>query len=574
MLVHAHNPQRNQPGIWGLTRRFGAPLSISGNQSGIAERAELHALPQGGFIATWYSYAAGGFLAQTFNARGRKVGAANTLVGLESDYWNARCTIVSDGKLLIVSHKEDRLQAQYYDPKTSIISDPFPLVDHLNKELSYLQRSAEGGYALTRLINPMEPYFWYFNWSPIYETLLFNSSNQLQGQAVVSGNDQAGWKLDALQVAPYVSGGILTIRQEQREWPSWSPEANTRLLWQRFDANGVSAGPTITVQESSWLNISFPHAIASLSNGRVAVLWSDYDESLIRTQVFTADGRKIGRQFVVEGVTLNRWNPPRLSPLPDGGFVATWGVADPGGGGRAIGGLRFDSRGRPGDASFLVNQPSQNFFEEITITPLIDGRFVVGWTEANMLFDPILDDPIHEPEQVRHWQIRGQILDGRNNPIRLHGTAGNDDFIGTQFADRMFGNDGNDRLRGGAGRDILSGGGGNDTLTGGSGPDRFRFTSALDASSNCDTITDFSIHEADTIQLDRSVFTALATTGTLAASSFVIGAIATTSAQNLHYDPSTGVLAYDPDGHGDIAPIAFAKLTPGLALTISSFTVI
>ena len=65
----------------------------------------------------------------------------------------------------------------------------------------------------------------------------------------------------------------------------------------------------------------------------------------------------------------------------------------------------------------------------------------------------------------------------------------------------------------------------------------------------------------------------LPTTGALAASAFLIGAAATTSAHRILYDNATGLLAYDSDGNGAAAAIAVATITSGLALTSSQFTV-
>jgi Ca2+-binding RTX toxin-like protein len=129
-----------------------------------------------------------------------------------------------------------------------------------------------------------------------------------------------------------------------------------------------------------------------------------------------------------------------------------------------------------------------------------------------------------------------------------------------------------DTLTGNSLANSLSGGGGNDTLTGGGGGDRFRFATAPNATSNRDAITDFSIAQGDRIELENAVFTALAT-GPLAASAFFIGTSATTADHCILYNSATGQLAYDADGNGAGAAVAFATLTPGLALTSSQFTV-
>ncbi len=135
------------------------------------------------------------------------------------------------------------------------------------------------------------------------------------------------------------------------------------------------------------------------------------------------------------------------------------------------------------------------------------------------------------------------------------------------------GNGASNSLNGGGGIDSLAGGVGNDTLTGGLDADTFRFGSTLNATTNRDTITDFSVTQGDRIELENSVFTALPTTGTLASTAFVIGASATTASHRILYSSSTGLLSYDRDGNGAAGAIAFARLTSGLALTNASFTV-
>ena len=134
---------------------------------------------------------------------------------------------------------------------------------------------------------------------------------------------------------------------------------------------------------------------------------------------------------------------------------------------------------------------------------------------------------------------------------------------------------GNDTLIGAASNDLLSGGAGNDLLTGNGGFDTFRFDTALNASNNIDTITDFSVAD-DTLQLANSVFTALTATGELATDMFHGGAGVTTAADandHLIYNSTTGALYYDPDGTGAAAAVQFATLNAALALTAGNFVV-
>lgn len=129
-------------------------------------------------------------------------------------------------------------------------------------------------------------------------------------------------------------------------------------------------------------------------------------------------------------------------------------------------------------------------------------------------------------------------------------------------------------LVGNAAANMLDGGLGNDIFTGGAGADTFIFTTAPNASSNFDQITDFSVID-DVIQIKKLVFSGVATwSGVLEANEFKVGAAAGDADDHIIYNSTTGVLLYDADGTGATAAIQFAKLAPGLGLTNSDIWVI
>ena len=149
------------------------------------------------------------------------------------------------------------------------------------------------------------------------------------------------------------------------------------------------------------------------------------------------------------------------------------------------------------------------------------------------------------------------------NGLTLTGNSGANTLTGTGYADRISGGAGNDTLNGGAGNDTLIGRAGNDTLTGGNGADRFVFNFALSATSNKDTITDFT-SGTDKIQLSKAVMTALGSTlGTLATGQFWSGAGVTAGHDGddrIVYNTTTGILYYDADGSGAGAAVQIALL--------------
>lgn len=199
-------------------------------------------------------------------------------------------------------------------------------------------------------------------------------------------------------------------------------------------------------------------------------------------------------------------------------------------------------------------------------TPTLpDGRMIVGTERANTIQGSSGNDLI-------------RALGGNDT---VYGNAGNDTILGGNGNDRLFGGAGNDMLDGGAGsdrlfgdagNDILSGGLGNDFLTGGSGRDSFLFNTAP-GRNNVDKILDFSPAD-DTILLDRSVYTAFASTGTIAASAFHVGTFARDALDRIIYDQRSGSLFYDRDGSGFAPAVPFASVTPGTALTYADILIV
>jgi Ca2+-binding RTX toxin-like protein len=210
--------------------------------------------------------------------------------------------------------------------------------------------------------------------------------------------------------------------------------------------------------------------------------------------------------------------------------------------------------GGAGNDTYIVDTTTDAIIEEVN-----DGNDTVT-SSVSFSLDAIAN--------VENLSLTGATaINGIGNSL-------NNVITGNAAANNLSGDAGNDSLNGGVGIDTLVGGAGNDTLSGGIGADVFRFDSPLNAGTNLDSITDFSVIQRDTIQLSIDIFTAFTTPDTLAASAFVIGAAATTVNQRIIYNSATGILSYDSDGIGAINAIDFATLSVGLTLTNSHFSII
>jgi Ca2+-binding RTX toxin-like protein len=143
--------------------------------------------------------------------------------------------------------------------------------------------------------------------------------------------------------------------------------------------------------------------------------------------------------------------------------------------------------------------------------------------------------------------------------------SGSDRLIAIE---RLTGSKYNDILSGSTGNNKINGGAGNDILSGAAGLDIFRFSNALSATANVDTIKDFaSVY--DSIELENAVFTKLSVVGTLAAANFRANTTgrATDGNDYVVYETDTGRLFYDADGSGAGVSVMIATLTGAPTLT-------
>jgi len=145
---------------------------------------------------------------------------------------------------------------------------------------------------------------------------------------------------------------------------------------------------------------------------------------------------------------------------------------------------------------------------------------------------------------------------------------------GNALANTLIGNSAANTLNGGAGNDLISGGLGNDILIGSTGLDTFSFSAALNATTNVDTISGFSVAE-DTIRVDNGIFTAISGTGVLTAAQFVANAAgaAVDASDRIIYETDTGKLFYDSNGNAAGGAVHFATVSANLALTSADFFV-
>ncbi|WP_299775169.1 tandem-95 repeat protein [uncultured Tateyamaria sp.] len=159
-----------------------------------------------------------------------------------------------------------------------------------------------------------------------------------------------------------------------------------------FDADGNEVVTEFLVNAftdgEQWLP-----SVTALTNGGFVVTWEsedgqqgDTDRSAIKARVFDANGDEIVSEFLVNEFTDDWQRDPSVTALDNGGFVVTWESYDKQQGdtsGTAIKARIFDTDGNETVSEFLVNKFTDDWQWEPSVTTLDNGHFIVTWVSGD-----------------------------------------------------------------------------------------------------------------------------------------------------------------------------------------------
>lgn len=135
----------------------------------------------------------------------------------------------------------------------------------------------------------------------------------------------------------------------------------------------VNANPALDQREPS---------ITTLSNGMQVVVWKsswqDGSHGGVYGQLYTAEGKRLGGEFLVATATLNDQSMPAVASAGDN-FVVSWASSEEDGSGRGIYAQIFDQGGLKKGTAFLVNSTVSGHQTSPSITGFSDGKFFISW---------------------------------------------------------------------------------------------------------------------------------------------------------------------------------------------------
>ncbi|MDF2866948.1 MAG: Hemolysin-type calcium-binding region, partial [Gammaproteobacteria bacterium] len=161
---------------------------------------------------------------------------------------------------------------------------------------------------------------------------------------------------------------------------------------QVFAADGTKVGSEFLVNTFTNSEQIDPN-LTALSDGGFVVSWMSYNQLSgsshydIYAQLCAADGTKVGSEFLVNAFTTGAQSSPALTALRGGGFVASWQSNNQANGssGMDIYAQLFTANGTKVGSEFLVNTFTNNEQSNPTLTTLSDGGFIVSWQSTHQV---------------------------------------------------------------------------------------------------------------------------------------------------------------------------------------------
>lgn len=209
---------------------------------------------------------------------------------------------------------------------------------------------------------------------------IFNADGSAQTDDIIV-NTYTESAQSAGKVTPLTNGGYIVA------WNSWMQDGSRMgSYFQKFNSDGIANG------EETQINLTTEHyqgsvTIAALGGGGFAAVWVDNNASGsdtgtydVKGNIYAEDGTLILSELLINQYTVDSQKTPAITVLSDGSFVVTWVSNGQDGDGGGIYGRHFAVNGTALNDEFLINSTTADGQDEVAITALDNGGFVVSWT--------------------------------------------------------------------------------------------------------------------------------------------------------------------------------------------------
>ncbi|WP_424965863.1 Ig-like domain-containing protein [Dinoroseobacter sp. S375] len=369
--------------------------------------SDIGALADGGYISVWNSTnqdnpgdSSIGIFAQRYDASGAVVGDEfqinTTVVGSQSD---ASVAGLDDGGFVVVwdDNTIDSIRLSRFDANgVETISELQVATNQAGSQFEpHVTALSNGGYVVT----------WTSNGGGgdgdfnAVKAQVFNAAGAAVGGEILI-NEFTDGDQDTPRVTALENGRFAVVWEQNN--PADGDGSGLSVAARIFEANATPAGGEFQVNTFAD-GAQAQSDVATLSNGDIIVVWRSEDQDGfsggIYGQRFTDQGVAVSGEFRINDFTGNNERDPKVIGLDTGGFVVAWEADTNVGSGTDVIAQVFDADGTRIDGEVLVNTLVSSTQDEIALTALPDGNYVVQWTSDNGdgsgdgIFQQIFGDP-------------------------------------------------------------------------------------------------------------------------------------------------------------------------------------
>ena len=336
-------------------------------------------LPDGGFVATWFSEGSSGSDSSGTSIQARLYAADGSPLRDEfqvnqttdGDQQGPVVAAQADGSFMVVWFEDKAVRGRPYAADGSPLAEEFRIASsHPDAyfEFSEVSVAAQGdGNFVVAFIDDAFP-------DEAVVATRYASDGSFVGGAVVD------YDVADLAVAGLVDDEFIVT------WNGGLIDYD--IIWGQRYSGDLPVGDRIQVSSSD-PDQRGAHSMAVDSSGGFVVAWSeevfdgsDAFETSIQARRFAADGTPVGLQFQVSTSTANRQAPPIVVSEDHGGFVIAWqseGSTGSDSDGSSIQGQRYAADGLPIGGEFQLNSRIAGDQQYPSLATLESGGFWAAW---------------------------------------------------------------------------------------------------------------------------------------------------------------------------------------------------
>ena len=306
--------------------KIGSEFRVNSYVTNSQAYPSVASLPNGSFVVTWQSYDQGisadwGVYGQIFNGTGTKIGSEFPVYNVGQRNESPSVASLKDSNF-VVAYQGTCCFAQGWEVHTGIFNETGKRIAE-NIANTYTIGAQE-----YPSVASLENGYYFVVWQSPQDSSnlgifaqLFNRNHSKIGNEFrinsYAADDQ--WRP---AVASFKNGNFVVT------WVSkWQDGDLNGIYSQLFNAQGEKIGGEFQVNTENSLEQFFPK-VASLSNDHFIVVWQsgsqDGSSWGVYGQLFDETGVKIGNEFQVNTYTADDQSKPSVAGLPNENFVVTW----------------------------------------------------------------------------------------------------------------------------------------------------------------------------------------------------------------------------------------------------------